>query len=286
MLSNNYEEVRGFLPDYYNDIVEMQAYLNSLGNKLDSAEEANQRVLNNNFVYSADEETIERLERYLFLPVEKTKPLDDRRRLVASFFIGFGKISATKIKDIVYQFTNAIPEVDFKDSTIFVEIERGSTKSLYLVDVATILSRRLPAHLGFTLSVKITVNTTVESRAKIYPFDFKLTDTLFCGTHPVYAYLGEIDDREVNISASDEISLFDYRLTGTYPNEATLGDIDLAQSEVGANSVNYPFDYKLTGTIPTDSTLGDVDNFSTNTDEATKTVAFSYVLCGTKRCGE
>ncbi|QIB26111.1 putative phage tail protein [Caloranaerobacter azorensis] len=283
---NNYEEIKTFLPDFYNDILEMQLYFHSLGSQLDKAEESNTKVLFNNFIYRADEDTIERLEKYLYLPIDKKKPLEDRRRLVASFFVGFGKMSASKIKEIVYQFTNAIPDVKFEDSTIIVEIERGYTESLYLVDVATILSRKLPAHLGFTLSVNITVNTTVKVKSHVYQFDYKLCDELICGTYPRPAYLGEVDKKIVNVSAKEEISLFDYRLCGTYPTNATVGDVNIALSEMNADSKNYPFDYKLAGTTPDVSTLGDINNIQSSTDEATKTVAFSYILCGTKRCGE
>lgn len=283
---NNYEEIKTFLPDFYNDILEMQLYFQSLGSQLDKAEESNTKVLFNNFIYRADEDTIERLEKYLYLPTDREKPLEDRRRLVASFFVGFGKMSASKIKEIVYQFTNAIPDVKFEDSTILVEIERGNTESLHLVDVATILSRRLPAHLGFTLSVNITVNTTVEIKSHVYPFNYKLCNELLCGTYPRLAYLGEVDKKTVNISAKEEINIFDYRLCGTYPINATIGDVNIALSEINADSKNYPFDYKLAGTTPDVSTLGDINNIQSSTDEATKTVAFSYVLCGTKRCGE
>lgn len=283
---NNYDEIKTFLPDFYNDILEIQLYLQALGGQLDKAEESNIKVLFNNFIYRADEDAIERLEKYLYLPIDREKPLEDRRRLVASFFVGFGKMSASKIKEIVYQFTNAIPDVKFEDSTIFVEIERGDTQSLYLVDVATILSRRLPAHLGFTLSVNITVNTTVEVKSHVYPFNYKLCDELICGTYPRPAYLGEVDRNIVNVSAKEEINIFDYRLCGTYPINTTIGDVDIVLTEINADSENYPFDYKLAGTNPDISTLGDINNIQASTDEATKTVAFSYTLCGTKRCGE
>lgn len=283
---NNYHEIKGFVADYYQDFIEAQAYLNALGYELDLAEESNTRVLMNNFIYSADEQAIERLEKYLYLPVERMKPLEDRRRLVASFFVGFGKMSATKIKDIVYQFTNALPDVEFKESTIFVEIERGDTPSLYLVDVSTVLARRLPAHLGFSLSVKITANIEVADNTKIYRFQYPLCNNLVCGTYPRYAYLGAIDAKTVQIWVNETISTFEYRLAGTYPIEAFRGQIDNYLTEASVNQEDYIFGYPLTGTKPFLSILGDIDVFPTESNEEKQFFAFSYVPCGTRRCGQ
>lgn len=283
---SNYHEIQGFVADYYLDFIEAQAYLKTLGYELDLSEEANMRVLMNNFIYSADEQAIERLERYLYLEVERTKPLDDRKRLVASFFIGFGKMSASKIKEIVYQFTNALPIVTFKDSNIMVEIERGTTPTLYLVDVATVLSRRLPAHLGFVLSVKITANIEITDKSTIHPFEYALCNQLICGTYPRYAYLGQIDNNQVHVWSSAEVAPFEYRLTGTYPFKAFKGDIDDYNVEATAFGEDYVFGFPLAGTRPIQSTLGDIDIVPTDAMEDKKFITFAYVPCGTRRCGQ
>lgn len=283
---SNYHEIQGFVADYYLNFIEAQAYFKVLGYELDLSENTNMRILLNNFIYNSDEQAIERMETYLYLPVEKTKPLEDRKRLVASFFIGFGKMSASKIKEIVYQFTDALPVVAFKESNIMVEIERGTTPTLYLVDVGTVLSRRLPAHLGFVLSVKITANTEITDKSTIHPFEYALCNQLICGTYPKYAYLGEIDNNQVHVWSSVEIAAFDYRITGTYPFEAFKGDIDDYNVEVTALGEDYVFGFPLAGTKPIQSTVGGIDVVPTDTMEDKKFITFAYVPCGTRRCGQ
>jgi hypothetical protein len=179
--------------------------------------------------------------------------LDERKRLVASFFIGFGKMSASKIKEMVYAFTNATSDVFFNDSTISIEIERGTSPSLYLIDLDTILSRRIPAHLPFVLVIKYTIETTVSVKKKTYMFEYTLTNMLKCGTHPDSATLGKVENAEVNVLANVNEYMFDYKLCGTTPDIATLGQISGSDINTGLELEQY---------------------------------TFNYVLCGTRRCGE
>lgn len=215
MYNNNYEEIKTFLPVFYDDVLEMQAILQASGVKLDQAENGLNQILLNNFIMDADEPTIARLEKFLYLQVDRTRPLDERKRLVASFFVGFGKMSATKLKEIVYSFTNAASEVFFEDSTISIEIERGNTPSLYLIDVNTIISRRIPAHLPFVLVIKYTILSTIGATVKGYKFEYPLTNTLLCGTYPEVSTIGKLERAEVHVIPDIKSYTYDYILCGT-----------------------------------------------------------------------
>lgn len=215
MYNNNYEELKTFLPVYYDDVFEMQAILLITGDGLDKAENGLNRVLLNNFIMDADEKAIARLEKFLYLQVDRMRPLDERKRLLASFFVGFGKMSATKLKEIVYSFTSAASEVFFNDSTVSIEIERGSSSSLYLIDVYTIISSRIPAHLPFVLVIKYTVVSTIGVSVSNYEFEYPLTNTLLCGTHPTISTLGQLESVEINALEEVEGFTYDYILCGT-----------------------------------------------------------------------
>lgn len=245
---NNYEELKSFLPTFYDHILDMQIVLLASGNQLDGVEAGLNQVLLNNFIMDADEPTITRMERFLYLQVDRARSLDERKRLVASFFIGFGKMSASKIKEIVFAFTNAASDVFFEDSIISIEIERGTSQSLYLIDLDTILSRRLPAHLPFVLVVKYTVETTVSAKTSGYVFQYPLTNMLRCGTYPETATLGKLNQAEINVSADIYQYLYDYKLCGTIPDIATIGLITGSNIDTNLAPEQHTFDYVLCGT--------------------------------------
>lgn len=215
MYNNNYEELKTFLPVFYDDVFEMQVILWVTGGELDKAEDGLNRVLLNNFIMDADDKAISRLERFLYLQVDKTRPLDERKRLLASFFVGFGKMSATKLKEIVFSFTNAASEVFFREGVISIEIERGSAPSLYLIDVNTIISRRIPAHLPFILVVKYTVLAEIGVLLSGYKFDYPMTNNVLCGTHPGTATLGQLEEATVNVLSDIKSFTYNYILCGT-----------------------------------------------------------------------
>lgn len=212
---NNYDDIKSFLPIFYNEVFEMQAILQTAGHALDKLEEGEIRVLLNNFIMDADKESITKLETFLQIKNE-SRSLDERRRLVASYFVGFGKINATKIKEIVYSFTSANSEVYFEDSTVSIEIERGISESLYLIDVNNIISSRIPAHLPFVLVIKFTINVEVTTSVKRYKFEYPLTNTLFCGTHPGIATLGKLESANIETSNNIESFTFEFILCGTH----------------------------------------------------------------------
>ena len=212
---NNYDDIKTFLPIFYNEVFEMQTLLKTEGYALDKLEEGTVRILLNNFIMDADDESITRLEKFLYIKTDKIRSLDERRRLVASYFIGFGKINATKIKEIVYSFTGANSEVYFEDSMVSIEIERGTSESLYLIDVNNILSGRIPAHLPFELVIKFTIQITVSISLKRYVFNYPLTNTLLCGTHPDISTLGKLESASINVLSEVNSYSFNYILCGT-----------------------------------------------------------------------
>lgn len=245
---SKYDELKTYLPDFYESIADVRDFLKALGLQMDEVHSDTMQARDNNFIFLADEKTVSRLEQFMYIPYDPARTLDERKRLVASFFVGFGKMSASKIKDIVYTFTNAASDVFFQDSTVSIEIERGTSASIYLIDLDTILSRRIPAHLPFVLVIKYTVETTISAKTSGYLFNYPLTNTLKCGTHPESATLGKIESADINVSADVEEQVFDYKLCGTTPDISTLGFISGSNINTDCEPVQQTFDYVLCGT--------------------------------------
>ena len=147
-----YDELISFYPDYYRGIKEMQAILHAQGTILDGLVEAIDIIIDNNFITTAHEEMIERLEAFLEI-VPLTNNLEDRRQNILSYFIGFGHISATKLKALIRAFTQEDSEITFstKDEnqnyilSITITKKQGVNPDWDIL--YNLLDNRIPAHI-------------------------------------------------------------------------------------------------------------------------------------------
>jgi len=155
-----YEELITFYPIFYKEIFEMNEILKAYGNLADTIQKNIDIMLSDNYIQTADEPTITRLEKFLYINTDKTKSLNERKRFVLSFFIGFGRISATKIKAIIKNYTNADVDVEFKkfddkgNNCLYVTCDRGTENNLKMYDIPEILTRKIPAHIFLNLLIK------------------------------------------------------------------------------------------------------------------------------------
>lgn len=148
-----YEELKTYYPVWYREILEMDAVWQVFGRQLDGLRAGIDRVVNNNFIYHADLDTLAKWEEFLQIPYDASRPVKERQRLVASFFAGTGHFGAVEIKEVVSTFTPSPCSVTFADSTIGVSITRDVEDTFLLSDCYWILLKKIPAHLGLNMTV-------------------------------------------------------------------------------------------------------------------------------------
>lgn len=113
----------------------------------------------NCFIEYADEETIKKLEDFLDIRLNKSRTLEERRRLVKSYFIGFGKVSATMLKEMIQSYTGAEVECKFEpfdeagNNMLYLNFQRGKEPTLYMSDINLLLSKKIPAHIKWRAAV-------------------------------------------------------------------------------------------------------------------------------------
>lgn len=149
---SNYAELKTFYPNWYGDFLEADVMWKALGKQLDAVQRGIIRVVDNNFIYTADAETLTQIEMFLHIPRDETRTLNDRRRMIASFFIGGGHIGAREITAIVSQFTNGRIAVALVGGTIEISVEMDPSDKLNLADCIYVLRTRIPAHLGIAFN--------------------------------------------------------------------------------------------------------------------------------------
>ena len=161
--TSNYEELITYYPRFYRDVFEMVEILKAHGRIADGMEDNIEQAYLNGFIDYADEATIAKLERFLEIGLNRNRTLEERRRLVKSYFVGFGKISATLIKQMIGAYTNAPVDCRFEpfddegNNMLFIDFQRSGNETIYMSDILMLLSKKLRriSHTGrswFTVS--------------------------------------------------------------------------------------------------------------------------------------
>lgn len=150
-----YEELLTFYPRFYREVFEMDEILRTHGDLLNTAMDDIDRTFINAFIDEADEATIEKWERFLYIGINRQISLDERRRLVKSYLIGSGKISGSLIEEMVKTFTGAESSVDFREfdeernNALFIEMETDENLTPLMPPLRTLLRKKIPAHIWY-----------------------------------------------------------------------------------------------------------------------------------------
>lgn len=157
--STSYEELISRYPLFYRDVLEMRAILEAEGRALDSAVNNINLVLDNAFLFTADESAIARLEAFLRINPDDNATLEERRNALWLYYTGFGKMSASKLKELLFPYTGEDCSISFsaadeaRNNLLRIVMPRGTTERLSELDIMCLLARRLPAHIWYGVEV-------------------------------------------------------------------------------------------------------------------------------------
>lgn len=203
--SSCYEELITYYPRFYRDVLEMRAILSAHGKLADDLQANIEQVVANSFIDTADEVTISRLERFLNLTVSYHRSLNERRSIVKSYFIGFGKISASILAEIIRSMTGTEAHIVFepadeeRNNTLLVSFDCYENTSQVLADIKAIFDRKVPAHIQTHITA-IETSDTIPATIRPSPaygaveyitmlpkleMDFDFKDTAYVGMHAV-----------------------------------------------------------------------------------------------------
>lgn len=255
----NYDELITFYPRYYREVLEMDAILHAEGRLADGIQDGIDLMLLNNFIDSADDDTITKLEEFLDLSLMKQRTLEERRRFIKSFFAGQGKVSATRIAEMIRTYTGAntickfYPFDDEKNNRLDIQFERGSEATIYISDIYILLAKMLPAHIEYRAVMTYRFAVGVKKRIYHYKYLYDL-----CGTKPYSILIAQIEGVAAATKADVDNVVMDYRQssdggtepqTGLYPNISTLAHYDAIDAATEAVASDCSVNYIPCGTI-------------------------------------
>lgn len=202
----NYDELITFYPRYYRDVLEMDAILHAEGKLADGIQNGIDLMLLNNFIDTADENTILKLEEFLGLSLLKARSLDERKRIIKTHFAGQGKVSASSISEMIRAYTGADTECEFypfdeeKNNRLDIRFKRGSEAVIYASDIYTLLAKILPAHIEYRAEMTYRFPIGIAKRRYHYLYLYDL-----CGTKPYSILIAQTQGIEAatEVVASD-----------------------------------------------------------------------------------
>lgn len=249
--ASGYDELITYYPKYYREVYEMVEILKANGRLLDNLEENIEKVYLNCFIDYADEETITILEKFLDIGLNRSRKLEERRRLVKSFFVGFGKVSASMLEEMIKSYTGAgvssrfEPCDDKGNNMLYLNFERGEETTLYMSDINLLLGKKIPAHIAWQAAITYPFPIGVGIKRTHYRYGYDLT-----GTKPEIAMLGTVVNRAAVTQARSSRGKITHRqaaeadeLTGTLPDIALLGSLvavrGVVEAEAGISIAEY-----------------------------------------------
>lgn len=295
--ANNYEELITYYPRFYREVFEMVEILKANGRIIDELEDNIEQVYLNNFIDYADEATITKLEKFLMIGLNKSRTLEERRRLVKSYFVGFGKVSASMLAEMIQSYTGASVESRFEpfddegNNMLYLNFQRGNEPTLYMSDINLLLSKKIPAHIKWQAAVTYRFPVGVGMRRSYYKYGYDL-----CGTKPDIAMLGAIVSRTVVTQAKASSSAVTHQqaaeegeLTGTHPEITSIGSLVAVRGVIGADREIYTNEYKTAaeeaqeaGEWPDTATLGSTNEINAVAGAKAESHCVDYIYCGTQ----
>ncbi|MBG9548507.1 YmfQ family protein [Cytobacillus firmus] len=138
-----------YLPKYYEDVPEVRAIIDTESAAFEQLHVDINDVLAQFFVDTATW-GLANWEHFLAIPVDESKPVNQRRELIKSKLRGIGTVTVALIKNVAESYSNG--EVDVievpVDYTIRIKFVGKLGVPENLVDIQTAIRNILPAHLA------------------------------------------------------------------------------------------------------------------------------------------
>ncbi len=165
----------------------MTELLKAQGKASDMIKKDIQQVFFNQFIDTADSNTIAEFEKTLNLS-SLSKTLDERRRIIKACLISSGKLSASKISDVISAYTGAETTVTFEAEsynaefeTLTIYAERGTGVTVDISDIAKLILNKIPAHIFYNIIWDYEFSVAIEAKLEIYNSDVPRCGLYACG---------------------------------------------------------------------------------------------------------
>lgn len=170
----NKELLESMGPSYWKEFREMEANYAYAGWTLDLMEYQFYRLINNLFIMTCDEQTLEKYEKLFGITPQDSQSLDSRRMTVLLLYVGRQKTSFSSLRQYVKSTVGADTVLlwDMEhDYTLRVRILSDDDDSYSIAELRRAMAARVPAHILMLFSQNVIIlisgSEAVISRTKI-----------------------------------------------------------------------------------------------------------------------
>lgn len=291
---SGYEELVSYGPYFYKNILEMDANYKFAGKTLDIMANGLETIIHDQFIDSADEETISRMEKWLAIDDAKSRSLEDRKKKVKLIWNGGEKLSGNLIKNMVKSYTGCDEDPSVRMTTFLrIQTQAKEENTIYLADLLDQLNRMKPAHIRLEFNVVFSSKMRFSTKLSHYLFNYDKT-----GEKPDVATHGSYQKTTISAKSNLLQNTFDYMQSseqqeaGIFPNIATKGALISNTYSIPDIHSDRTYEYQSTsesnesGTYPDITTAGSFDESALSIKTEEKSLINTYVECGSKSCGE
>ncbi|WP_127593436.1 YmfQ family protein [Paenibacillus lautus] len=153
----------GYLPSFYHDVREMKVIAGAEGAELDKLTQQLEDQLDQYYPETATW-ALSRYEQDLNIPVNLSKPIEQRRSVVISKMRGSGKVSASMLKNVAQAYERGSIEVSVQPAEYKVTIHFRDTLGIppNLSDLKSAIEEIKPAHMAVDYALRYLTIAEVE----------------------------------------------------------------------------------------------------------------------------
>ncbi|ANA79306.1 DUF2313 domain-containing protein [Paenibacillus glucanolyticus] len=152
-----------YLPSFYHDVREMKAIAGAEGTELDKLTQELEDLLDQYYPETATW-ALSRYEQDLNIPVNLSKPIEQRRSVIISKMRGSGKVSVSMLKNVAQAYERGSIEVTVQPDAYKVTIHFRDTLGIppNLSDLKSAIEEIKPAHMTVDYALRYLTITEVE----------------------------------------------------------------------------------------------------------------------------
>lgn len=152
---SGYEEIVSYVPKFLTEIKEMDAIYHFAGWTLDVMAADLEKIISMQFIINMNDETLERFEKFLEIKTDSTMSIEERKIIAAAAFNNYGKMSKTRICEIVNSLAGCECDVVLKNSVLIINMSFKNNPARYMSSIRKFLRKSVPAHIEILYSGRI-----------------------------------------------------------------------------------------------------------------------------------
>ncbi len=242
------------MPLFYLDVYEMRAILRAQGRLMDDVCDSFERIIDNNFIMTADESAISVYEQFLDLTPDADMTIEERRKIVIANLYRSPHIGEPEINEIFSIFSEGRLTVGFSGGRIELVVDLKEGEYLNIPAFLKALKRQIPAHLSLSVIFEARVGLRILTKGRGYKYRVAPTGVPLTGTIPQRNTEGGLIPGDLAIGINARPFPYKSPETGTKPQRDTLAGIDRRDLSVETQAKGYPYISPATDTLDSGTT--------------------------------